>query len=572
MIKIKTHSLEILKIILLSFNICIFCSTAVFAQVSILDRTASQKQKIRYGFIEDPSSYLLVNKVSDLRDIQKNDWAHEVLNNLNKNYGCLIGSKYQLWLENISISRFEFAQILAQCLGGLQKLTDSSNQIENSDLDKIKLLVSEFNKEFVGLNSRVDFLNQKVAYLEEHRFSTTTQLNGNVIFAQAQAFGGNLNNSTVASWKNPSNGKPGSFAGNMVFTERTSLKFLSSFNGKDQLFVEIRGGTGGGSSSFKVATGDGAARLAYETNTNNAIEIGRLTYSFQVKNLTFFVGFKAFNTSTILDTYSPYLSGLYNGSISVSQRFNSIVYRDSSSGAGFAIKYKFSSQFFVTALYLVRASQTQNVDGTTTITDFSYISGTQLDFYANPNFKMGFTFLHSYDAADNGNHVPNLFAVGSPIGNNPFNGASTSLNRLGIETSWQITKKINLSAWGGTAFAEGHGFVPNTKYSVEGLSAQIWAWNASFNFLDIGQEGSILSFSGGLLPSAFAVDSISGYKYPINGGAQDRNASYVAQIQYVLPINENISLTPGFYIIFNPNNYAANNLIWVGAFRTTFSF
>jgi len=56
------------------------------------------------------------------------------------------------------------------------------------------------------------------------------------------------------------------------------------------------------------------------------------------------------------------------------------------------------------------------------------------------------------------------------------------------------------------------------------------------------------------------------------GGAQDRNAAYIIQAQYEFPINNNIQFTPGVYVIFNPNNYAANNNIWVGVVRTVFAF
>ena len=38
------------------------------------------------------------------------------------------------------------------------------------------------------------------------------------------------------------------------------------------------------------------------------------------------------------------------------------------------------------------------------------------------------------------------------------------------------------------------------------------------------------------------------------------------------PLNDNILLTPGAYVVLNPNHNSDNPTIWVGLVRTTFKF
>ncbi|WP_235927070.1 carbohydrate porin [Gloeocapsopsis dulcis] len=41
---------------------------------------------------------------------------------------------------------------------------------------------------------------------------------------------------------------------------------------------------------------------------------------------------------------------------------------------------------------------------------------------------------------------------------------------------------------------------------------------------------------------------------------------------YRLQLNQNIAITPGVLVIFNPEHNNANDTIYVGTLRTTFSF
>lgn len=63
---------------------------------------------------------------------------------------------------------------------------------------------------------------------------------------------------------------------------------------------------------------------------------------------------------------------------------------------------------------------------------------------------------------------------------------------------------------------------------------------------------------------------------PVSGmppkASNDRDTAYTIELQYQYPITDNILITPGAYVVVNPNHDSRNDTIWVGAIRTTFTF
>ena len=519
-----------------------------------------------------------ITSVSDLRDVAPTDWAYEALRSLVERYGCIVGYPDRTYRGNKPLSRWEFAAGLNACLNTLERLIQEGG-ISKEDIDKLRRLTDEFRAELAALGARVDNLEGRVSFLENHQFSTTTKLQGEVVFSIANAFGSNSGNSTYGNWRN--NGKPGaqnSFGGQAVFTDRVRLNFLTSFTGQDQLKVRLQAGNGGNANginnNFATATGVNAARLAYDDGSDNTVAIDDLWYRFPIGNLTVTIGANALNLDDVFDTYSPYLSSSGTGSLSRAQRYNSIVYRSSSDGTGIALKYKFNDTIALTGTYLAKSSTVGDPTQGNGLLNGGFTTGAQLDFNISKDFKFGLTYVYSYDRNN-----PNLFTVGSPIGNNPFNGASVTADRAGVAASWNLFQGLNISAWGGYAKVHGQGLINgNPALEVSNRNADVLSWNAAISFVDLGKEGAVLTFSGGLLPTASGVDGITNStgtagNYTFNGGgSQDRNASYIGQIQYAFPITRNIQITPGAYVIFNPNNYGANSEIYVGVLRTTFTF
>jgi hypothetical protein len=114
---------------------------------------------------------------------------------------------------------------------------------------------------------------------------------------------------------------------------------------------------------------------------------------------------------------------------------------------------------------------------------------------------------------------------------------------------------------GGYALAQGES-VDSFGSSRQGDRADIWTWNAALSFIDLGKDGAVFTLSGGLPPVAPHVQ----------GSTADSGTSYIIQAQYIYPFSNKINITPGFFVVLNPNNNDSNSTVWVGVIRTTFSF
>jgi hypothetical protein len=125
-----------------------------------------------------------VTNVSQLRDVQPTDWAFEALRSLVERYGCIAGYPDGTYRGNRALSRYEFAAGLNACLQQIERLIASSttNQARQEDLLTLQRLIGEFGPELAILRGNVDALEARTRELELTQFSTTTTLNGEVIF------------------------------------------------------------------------------------------------------------------------------------------------------------------------------------------------------------------------------------------------------------------------------------------------------------------------------------------------------------------------------------------------------
>ncbi len=77
----------------------------------------------------------------------------------------------------------------------------------------------------------------------------------------------------------------------------------------------------------------------------------------------------------------------------------------------------------------------------------------------------------------------------------------------------------------------------------------------------MGREGNLAAVTFGQPPKVIDGDI-----------AEDPDTSYVLEGLYRFQVTDNIAITPGAYVIFNPEHNEANGNIYVGTIRTTFSF
>jgi len=186
---------------------------------------------------EMPMSQL--TNVNQLRDVQPTSWSYEALRSLVERYGCIVGYGDQTFRGNQSLTRWEFAAGLNACMNSLEKLI-AENAISPEDIQKLKRLTEDFKNELAALGTRIDQLENRLVYLEDHQFSTTTKLFGVTTLYVAGASG----DRTAASFVNTSAGtqqiRPSeNLLNSAVMQYSTLLSLNTSFQGTDNLSVDL---------------------------------------------------------------------------------------------------------------------------------------------------------------------------------------------------------------------------------------------------------------------------------------------------------------------------------------------
>ncbi len=194
--------------------------------VQKIETTPVLSDSINSDESEETTPMEQVTSVSQLTDVQPNDWAFEALQSLVERYGCVEGFPNRTYQGNRSLTRYEFAAGLNKCLAQISKLiATNSPSVRKEDLIKLQKLQENFATELASLSNRIDVLAAKQSRMESHGFSTTTKLNGITITYLADAFGKNAG---------PANSG--------VLSYQTYLTLATSFTGKDSLTVGLESG------------------------------------------------------------------------------------------------------------------------------------------------------------------------------------------------------------------------------------------------------------------------------------------------------------------------------------------
>ncbi|MGB5772274.1 MAG: iron uptake porin, partial [Crocosphaera sp.] len=320
-------------------------------------------------------------------------------------------------------------------------------------------------------------------------------------------------------------------------------------------------------------TGTDMARLGHDSDLEGDAVINKLFYRFPIGNLTTWIGSENVEINDIFDEGNPFLRSSDTGALSRFIRRDPLTMRGPEGiGGGFA--YKFNDTFTLRGLYLSEDGNDPSLGNG--LFNGNFTAGGQLA--VNPTDALSFNlhFLHSYFTANDvniaqstGSFVESAFRTnetGEGIGRDPFLGAPTIRDSYGANGNWRINETFNLSGWVGYSLARAQGLDVNGQ-SRRGFGADFWSWMTALSVVDFGKEGAVLSIAGGALPNARRIDAITG-----DLTVPDQDTPYIIETQYLYPLNDNIFLTPGFYVILQPDGNNDNNSIWVGALRTTFEF
>jgi hypothetical protein len=217
------------------------------------------------------------------------------------------------------------------------------------------------------------------------------------------------------------------------------------------------------------------------------------------------------------------------------------------------LKYEFSKVFNITLAYLTGDDDASDPSDGSGLFNGDYSAGVQLGVNPNENINLALTYVRSYQPAG---EVNLSGSTGSDLAKDPFGGVGTSANRFGAQANVKIGKKFSLGGWFGFVNAQAE------EGPDDGDNANVLTWAANLAVLDLGKEGNVLGLIFGQPPKLVDIDN----------GSDDPDTSYLIEAQYRYKLNDNITLTPGAYVILNPDHDEANDTIWVGTLRTTFSF
>ncbi|MEI2580592.1 iron uptake porin [Scytonema sp. PRP1] len=488
-----------------------------------------------------------VTRVEDLRDVSPGDWAYEALRSLVEKYRCIAGSEKETFEGNRAITRYEFAAAFNTCFIKTGRIIYSlSNTFSNQeDLAVVQRLQADFATELKALTTRLDNLEERVAFVKDHRFSTTTVLRGTVDFNLISAFG---DKKAVVSGANPRedlNEIP-------TLSTRVNLNFDTSFTGKDRLRTNIRAGN---TSNFgNSVTGTEMTQLIGTVNNGNDITLNSLFYEFPIggKRGKVAIASVADFPTRIFPALNPVSSISNFGAESPIFSF--------AFGTGAVVYYNFTDKIAAGVSYL-STSGSNLLEG---LFGGQYTALAQVTYTPSDKLALAFTYGHYY-ASEPGSTIDVTGSKGSRFAQLPFGeSTATSSNAYGLQFTYKLSDKLILGGWVSyfNAIAESSPRVNGLDGSI-GANADIWSWAVTAVIPDLGKLGSQLNFVLGMPPKVISNDVPS---------RLDRDTSMHFELSYRYPVTDRVFITPGVLLITNPEHNAANNSIWIGLLQTTFTF
>lgn len=500
-----------------------------------------------------------VTSVSQFSDVQPTDWAFQALQSLVERYGCIAGYPNGTYRGNRALTRYEFAAGLNACLDRVNELiaTATADLVKKEDLAALQRLQEEFSAELATLRGRVDSLEAKTAELEANQFSTTTKLQGEVIFNIADSFGDKAADRNSNPNDNPD------LDSNIAFSDRVRLRLNSSFTGKDQLQIRLQARN---TVSNSGQTGTNMTRLSFDGDNGNDVVVDKLWYRFPLSDaLTVKVDANAGEFYDNINNFNPDLASDARGAIGRYGRFSPI-YRQGNGGSGATINFAPKNGPLSASVGYLAGGGGGNVGNIPTdkngLTDGNFAAIAQLGFQASNSIGVGFTYARTYQNSQGG--VNQFDSTGSSLANRPFGNVPTAASHYGLQANVRASDKLAVGGWVGYADMEAQSGGPG----VAGKDATAFYWAANLGLRDFGAKGNLLGVTFGQPPK------VTGSRFRGAGGARqiDTDTSYHLETLYRMQLSDNIAVTPGLLVIFNPEHNDNNDTIYVGTLRTTFTF
>lgn len=525
---------------------------------------------------QSADAMLQVTSVSQLSDVQPTDWAFQALQSLVERYGCIAGYLDGTYRGNSALTRYEFAAGVNACLDRVNELiaTGTANLVTREDLASIKRLQEEFAAELATLRDRVDTVEASTAQLEANQFSTTTKLGGEIITYLNDAFGENadrINNTNLGY--------------------RLRLDFNTSFTGKDRLRTRLQatnlrlldtGAIFGGSQGTRagqdtslaevpIGFGEtGETRFTPSSITQNSdILLSQVEYRFPIGDrLKVYLEAGTTDPSYLTDTVSPFVDTA-TGALSNFGQVNP-VYFPIGNQAGIATNYLITPALSLDLGYLGEIDDANNPGRDTGIFNGGHSAFAQL-VYSGDRLKLGLLYINSYS---------NSFGVDTLAGSNPAkvivvndvdnpdNNFSNPVlgNGYGVQVNYRFSPGFELGGWVGYTAARAVG-------EIKG-DADIWNYAVTLNLPDLFKKGNAGGVVVGMQPRLTGTsNNILAEAIGLPAGQRkDRDIGLHIEAFYRYQLNDNISITPGFFWLTAPNHDSRNPDVVIGVIRTTFVF
>jgi hypothetical protein len=353
-----------------------------------------------------------------------------------------------------------------------------------------------------------------------NQFSTTTKLQGQVIFGLTGGLSGDISR-------------------NAVLGHRTRLELITGLGGGTLTTRLQASGLGlpNNATGATVTTPEGTSSFADGT-TSSSVGLDLLKYETPIgPNTQLTVAANAAGADDFTDSINPLLDG--DGAYGSVSRFGnrpSIYYLVSGAGAG--VRHKFSENLEGSVGYLANSANNPAVGSGLTAGGYGAIAQLTYKSSSNSNTKVGLTYVNAYNA-DPGTGSDNA----NPGGTN---------NMFGLAASVGVSSNLALGGWVGY----------NRNSTTDG-DRDILNWAVTAAFPDLGAPGNLGGLIVGQEPR---VTSASGT------AVADTGSSLHLEGFYQFKVSENVSITPGLIYLTAPDHNSANAGALIGTIRTTFTF
>ncbi len=498
---------------------------------------------------ETPSEMSQVTSVSQLSDVKPTDWAFQALQSLVERYGCIAGYPDKTYRGNRAMTRYEFAAGLNACMDRVNDLIAAStaDSAKKEDLATIRKLQEQFSAELATLSGRVNGLEARTATLEKQQFSTTTKLFGQVILGLQ---GRSANNAAFF----PTNGAattpdPGT---NLTMGYSANLSLVTAFSPKSLLLVGLQAGNLTTAPSL-----NNDVRLSYESNTGSSLRISDLTYRQMLgKNFAVIVGAEGLNAINVFRGANR-VESAGSGPISALAQRNPIVGIGAGS-AGLGFDWQLTPRISLQGVY--SAGNANSPTAGAGLFNGAHSIGAQLTLAPTKTIDLAIQYINAYNPTGD---------LGTGLGDSQLTlGQPVNTNAIGASAAWRISSGITVGGW--------TGFTQSDLQGGPG-SVNTFNWMAYLNLPDLGGKGNLAGFYVGQAPRITASTLAAGFNVPDLGrgglglpGGQEKASTHVEAF-YRMRVTDNISVTPGVMMIFNPA-HSNSDTITVGAIRTTFTF